>query len=257
MKNLKNKLLCIGILLLFVISFGCTEKEQNETNTPAPETTNPPETTAAPDNPPVAKFSMFPEYPRDTQKITFKNESTEPDDDPLRFEWYVDEEYNCACFSISEKLSKGEHTVKIVAKDINGNENEYELKFYVSETFIEEDVSELVLRREEVGMWNLVTDEYLGENSYHTVLENGENRIECTVEKYDTVEDAENKFKEYFVRAFPYPAIGNETTYDMENDVIHVTFRYGNLICKISINTNLEDAILYSKIWGAKLNQVG
>jgi len=55
---------------------------------------------------------------------------------------------------------------------------------------------------------------------------------------------------------FPYPTIGYETTYE-ENDVIHVIFIYGNLICKISINTNLEDAILYSKIWGAKLNQVG
>lgn len=254
MKNLKNKLLCIGILLLFAISFGCTEKEQNET-TNSPTTAS---TTIPPENhSPVAKFSMFPEDPRDTQKITFKNESTDPDNDPLRFGWYMDEEYNCACFSISEKLSEGEHTVKLVAKDAKGNENEYELKFYVSETFIKEDVSELVLRREEVGMWDLVTDEYLGENSYHTVLENGENRIECTVEKYNTVEAAENKFKEYFISIFPYPAIGNETTYDTENDVIHVIFRYGNLICKISINTNLEDAILYSKIWGAKLNQVG
>jgi len=248
---MKNKLLCMGLILLFSFSLGCTEKEQDKTTaTLAP-------TTVSSDHSPTAKFSIYPEEPRDAQRIMFQNKSTDPDNDPLKFEWYIDGKYNCSCFSISEKLSKGEHTVKLVAKDPEGNRDEYELKFYVSETFIKEDVSKLVLKREDVGMiWNLVTDEYSGENSYHTVLENGERRIECTVEKYDTVKDVENKFKEYFVRTFPYPTIGNESTYD-KDDFIQVTFRYGNLIYKVSTNTTLEDAITYSKSLEAKLNQVG
>ncbi|MCK4636859.1 MAG: hypothetical protein KAT49_03160 [Methanomicrobia archaeon] len=255
MKNLKDNLLCTGIIILFLFSSGCTEKGQNgitnSSNTSSPNTSVP-----QGDHPPVAMISMFPEEPRDVQKIIFKNESTDPDNENLRFEWYVDGEYDCACFSISEKFPEGEHTVKLIAKDPKGNEDEYELTFYVSETFVNEDVSELVLRREDIGaIWDLVTDEYLGENSYHTVLTNGENRIECTVEKYETVETAENKFKEYFIKPFPYFAIGNESTYEMGDECI-IIFRYGNLVCKISANAILDTVLVYAKSLEAKLNQV-
>ncbi|MCK4247681.1 MAG: hypothetical protein KAX04_03995, partial [Methanomicrobia archaeon] len=100
MKNLKDNLLCTGIIILFLFSSGCTEKGQNgitnSSNTSSPNTSVP-----QGDHPPVAMISMFPEEPRDVQKIIFKNESTDPDNENLRFEWYVDGEYDCACFSIS------------------------------------------------------------------------------------------------------------------------------------------------------------
>jgi len=244
----RNKLVYLLIVIILVFSIGCEEKKQNETTIP--------HTSSPTNHPPVAKFTIYPEKPRDAERIMFQNRSTDPDNDPLRFKWYIDGKYDCSCFSISEKLSEGKHTVKLVATDDKGNEDEYVLKFYVSETFIDEDVSELVLKREDVGMaWIPVMNEYSGENAYHTAFENGDKRIECVVEKYDTVEEAENRFKEYFARPLPYPPIGNESTYT-ENDYIDVIFRYGNIICKVSMNTTLEDAILYAKTLEAKLNQV-
>jgi hypothetical protein len=246
-----------------MISLGCTQNTEN----PVPSSSFP-STTSAPTssptstqggNPPVAKFSFYPEEPKDVHIVRFTNESTDPDDDPLRFEWYVDGQYNCSCFSISERFTEGGHTVELIAKDPQGNQDRYEVSFSVSNAYLEVDLSTIVLRREDLGMmWGCTADRYLGENEYRTVLLKSDQHVECTVKKYETVDDAKTAFQEIFVAdPFPYGTIGNETTFTTLDDTTQITFRYGNLICILSANTVLDTVLIYAKSLESKLNKVG
>ncbi|MEA1993797.1 MAG: hypothetical protein U9N35_05310 [Euryarchaeota archaeon] len=258
MRNIKNDLTCIGLIAIVLFSLGCIGEKSSETISPKTETVPPAKPSS--NSPPVAKFSMHPENPRDTERVMFHNESGDPDKDALNFEWYIDGEYDCSCFSISEKFAKGEHAVKIIAEDTNSSKDEYEATFYVSETFIEEDISELVLRREDIGLsWNPIDNESLGENSYHTIFKMNEKKLECIITKYETVEAAKERFKEILtVELSPHNPIGNEATYKTSDKTVEVRFRYGNLICTVSMNTdNLNDVLSHCRSLEAKLNQVG
>ncbi len=264
-KKMRNSILCAGIIGIVLCSLGCVGGEQESPETVPSSTTSPPTTppTTSPSSnsssPPTAKFSMHPEDPRDTDRIMFHNESTDPDEEPLRFEWYIDGNFDCACMSISEKFSAGDHTVKLVAMDGQGNEDVYEVTFHVSETFIATDPAELVLRRENVGLvWTLVKEESVEDHGYRTIFELGEKRVTCTVESYDTVEAAQHAFDDTAEGEFlPHQSLGNKAIYKKTENSVDVVFRYGNLICSISMNTSdFNETMSYCRSLESKLNQV-
>jgi hypothetical protein len=87
---------------------------------PAPQTQANMTTTASKLNlPPIADFSVTPKYlnPTDQQAIQFTNLSYDPDGDPLKFTWLVDNQTMSHDKDFSTELAQGTHTVELVADD--------------------------------------------------------------------------------------------------------------------------------------------
>ena len=70
-------------------------------------------------SPPVANLSFTPKYlnPTDQQTIQFANLSTDPDNDPLTYAWYVDGNRLSEQKDYSTKLSTGDHVIRLDVSD--------------------------------------------------------------------------------------------------------------------------------------------
>jgi len=69
--------------------------------------------------PPIANFRYEPRYinPTDQQMVQFTNLSEDPDGDPLRYQWLIDNQPASEAKDYSTKLPAGEHQVKLEVSD--------------------------------------------------------------------------------------------------------------------------------------------
>lgn len=70
-------------------------------------------------HPPVAQFDYRPKYlnPTDQQRVQFTNLSTDLDNDPLKYAWFVDDQLVSENKDYSAKLPVGEHLIRLNVSD--------------------------------------------------------------------------------------------------------------------------------------------
>jgi hypothetical protein len=103
--------------------------------------------------PPVASFDISPPHPTPDDSITFVNTSTDEDNDPLTYKWYLDGEYQVSFLNYGPgELQPGNYAVTLYVDDGKGDKDEVSRTITIGLTVsleISASLGEVTLKNEE------------------------------------------------------------------------------------------------------------